>query len=46
MLAGLVDVDVEGVSVGMPVEVVFDTDAESLSIPRFRPRDTEQGASA
>jgi len=39
MLAGLVDVDVEDVSVGMPVEVVFDTDAESLSIPRFRARD-------
>jgi uncharacterized OB-fold protein len=42
MLAGLAGVDVDGVAVGMPVEVVFEADAGGRSIPRFHPLGTER----
>lgn len=38
MLTNLVECDPETVSIGMPVEVVFDDTGEGRAIPRFQPR--------
>jgi len=37
MISNLVDVDPGDVTVGMPVEVVWEDMSEELAIPRFRP---------
>lgn len=38
MMTNIVDCDPESVVVGMPVEVVFETRSEEISLPQFRPR--------
>ena len=37
MMSNIVGCGVEEVSIGMPVEVVFEDWAEGVSIPKFRP---------
>jgi uncharacterized OB-fold protein len=38
LLSNLVDVDPAAISIGMPVEVVWEDMSDDLAIPRFRPR--------
>jgi len=38
MISNVVDVDADRVTIGMPVEVVWEDMSEDLSVPRFRPR--------
>ena len=46
-MSNLVDVEVEEVTVGMPVEVVWEDMGPELAVPRFRPApDATRGAGA
>jgi len=36
--SNLVDCPLEGIRIGMPVEVVFDDVTEEMTLPKFRPR--------
>ena len=38
MMSNVVDVDPEEVTIGMPVEVVWEDMSPELALPRFRPR--------
>ena len=37
LVSSMVDCDIEDISIGMPVEVVFDDVVEDISLPKFRP---------
>ena len=37
MLTNLIDVDPDGVTIGMPVEVSFVERSETITLPYFRP---------
>jgi len=39
IISNLVDVDPEAVSIGMPVELVWEDMSADLAVPRFRPRE-------
>jgi uncharacterized OB-fold protein len=38
MMSNIVECDPESVTTGMPVEVVFETRSEEITLPQFRPR--------
>jgi uncharacterized OB-fold protein len=44
MMSNIIGCDVEAVSTGMPVEVVFEVRNEEITLPQFRPRPGEGGS--
>jgi hypothetical protein len=40
MMSNVVEIDPESVTIGLPVEVVFDEWTDEITIPKFRPANT------
>lgn len=44
MMSNIVECDPAAVHTGMPVEVVFESRGDAITLPQFRPRNTAAGA--
>ena len=44
MMSNVVELDPESVAIGLPVEVTFDDWTDEITIPKFRPSGSTEGA--